>query len=662
MEATVSIEPQVDDHLRAGRDALARHAWDEAFEHLQAADQAGDLNADGLRDLGWAAWWAGHSDVCVDARSRAFDAYLARDEPEEAALDGLNLTMTLSNRGDGAAANGWLAKVRRTLADRPESTAHSYLESVLGVWAQYRQHDPEAAVEHATRSLAIAERVGDREQLALALNRYGSILVWAGRVEEGLAMLDESMVAAVNGDLTPYVTGVIYCNMISACSELADYRRAGEWTEAAKRWCERQSINGFPGICRVHRAEIMRLRGAWRDAEAEARRAADELDDHGLTNIASAGLYEIGEIRLRMGDLDGAEAAFKQAHEYGRDPQPGLAYLRLAQGRPDLASAAIQAALTGDTGDRLHRARLLPAQVELAGRAGDLDAARTAADELDAIAEAYGSQALRASAASCRASVRMLEGDAEGAIVAARNGFRLWKEIEAPYEAARVRVLLAEIHGRAGDHDSALLELRAARAVFEELGAIPDARSTAASLEALEAEGTVTPRDTREVRTFMFTDIVGSTNLLEVLGDESWTALLRWHDAALRALFADHGGEEIDHTGDGFFVAFPDAARAVACAVAVQQRLAEQRREHGFALQVRIGLHGAEATRQAGSYRGKAVHEAARIGALATAGEILASLGTAELAGDAAAYGEPRSVELKGLAEPVDVVSIQWQS
>jgi class 3 adenylate cyclase len=662
MEPSVSTELQVDDHLRAGREALARHAWDEAFEHLEAADRAGGLDADGLRDLGWASWWAGHSDACVDARARAFNAYLDRGEPEEAARVGLDLTMTLANRGDGAASNGWLAQVRRTLADLPESAVHAYLESVLGVRAQYGEHDPEAAIEHAERSLAIAERAGNRDQLALALNRFGSILVWAGRVEEGLAMLDESMVAAVNGDLDPYYTGVIYCNMISACSELADYRRAGEWTEAARRWCERQSINGFPGICRVHRAEIMRLRGAWRDAEAEARRAADELSDHGLVSIASAGLYEIGEIRLRMGDLAGAEEAFKQAHEYGRDPQPGLAYLRIAQGRPDLAAAAITAALTGDTGDRLHRARLLPPQVELTARAGDLDAARAAAEELDEIAEAYGSQALRASAASCRASVRMLEGDVEGAIVAARTGFRLWQEVEAPYEAAVVRVLLAEVHERAGDHDSAVLELRAARSVFDELGAVPDARAAAASLEALEAGGVVEAAPGREVRTFMFTDIVSSTNLLELLGDEAWTDLLRWHDAALRSLFADHRGEEIDHAGDGFFVAFPDAARAVTCAVAIQQRLAAHRREHGFAPQVRIGLHGAEAVRQASSYKGKGVHAAARIGALATGGEIVASLETAREAGDAARFGDPRSVELKGLGEPVDVVSLEWQS
>ncbi len=567
----MSVETQLDDHLRAGREALARHAWGEAFEHLQAADQAGDLDADGLKDLGWAAWWSGHSDECVAARSRAIAAYVAEGRPEDAARVGLDLTMVLSNRGESAAANGRLTQVKRLLEGRPESPEHSYLESVLAVYAQYGGQGPEAALEHAERSVAIAERSGVREQVAVALNRYGAIKVWAGHVEEGLALLDESMVAAVEGDLDPFVTGVIYCNMISACSELADYRRAGEWTEAARRWCERQSINGFPGICRVHRAEIMRLRGAWKDAEVEARRAADELGGHGILSIASAGLYEVGEIRLRMGDLAGAKEAFRQAHEFGRDPQPGLAYVWLAEGRLDAAAAAINAALTGNSVDRLHRARLLPARVEMAVRTGDLESARAAAEELDAIAEAYGSQALMASAASCRASVRMLEGDVEAAIGDARAAYRLWHEVEAPFEASRVRVLLAEIHSRAGDQDSALLELQAARATFEELGAIPDARAAAEAMEALESSGAGESKDTREVRTFMFTDIVGSTNLLEVLGDESWTGVLRWHDAALRALFADHRGEEIDHTGDGFFVAFPDAAHAVACAVAIQR-------------------------------------------------------------------------------------------
>lgn len=661
----MSVGLRVDDHLRAGREALARHAWDEAYEHFRAADTAGTLDADGLRDLGWAAWWAGHSDASIDARSRAFAAYMAAGDPESAGHVGLDLTMVHSSRGEAAAANGRLAQVKRALADRPDSASQSYLESVLAVRAQYGGEPPEVALEHAERSLRIAERIGMREQMAVALNRYGSILVWAGRVEEGLAMLDESMVAAVGEDLDPFVTGLIYCNMISACSELADYRRAGEWTDAARRWCERQSINGFPGICRVHRAEIMRLRGAWTDAEAEARRAADELRDHGLLNIASAGLYEVGEIRLRMGDLAGAEEAFEKTHELGREPQPGLALLRLHQGRIDAAAAMIKAALAGRTEDRLHRARLLPVQVTLAVRAGDLDGGRAASSELDDIAEAYGSQALRASAASSRASVRLLEGDLEAAIADARASLRLWQDVEAPYEAATVRTLLAEIHERAGDHDSAVLELRAARAAFEELGAIPAARAAAASLDALAQAGALGARPTREIRTFMFTDIEASTNLLAALGDEAWTSLLGWHDATLRALFADHRGEEVDHTGDGFFVAFPDAARAIACAVAIQRRLAEHRRDHGFAPAVRIGLHAAEATRQAANYRGKGVHEAARIGALASGGEIVASATTVDAAtssGGSVIAGEPRLADLKGIAEPVQIVTIDWRN
>ncbi|MEX2457860.1 MAG: helix-turn-helix transcriptional regulator, partial [Actinomycetota bacterium] len=411
----MEVNLSVDDHVGAGRKALERHDWEEAFRHLSEADRVGSLDADGLRDLGWAAWWSGESDACVAARSRSFARYVDAEELEEAAHVALDLTVVLSNRGEASAANGWLSQAKRLLEGRSESGAHSYLETILAVRAQYGGDDPAKAIEHAERAVRIAERAGTRENLARALNRYGAILVWAGRVEEGMALLDESMVAAVEGDLDPFVTGVIYCNMISACSELADYRRAGEWTDAARRWCERQSINGFPGICRVHRAEIMRLRGNWADAEAEARRATEELDHHGLRSIAAAGLYEIGEIRLRMGDLPGAEEAFRQAHEFGRDPQPGLAYLRLAQGRPDLASAAIKAALAGESTDRLHRARLLPAQVEVAVRTGELDSAQTAAAELEEIAEAYGSQALRASAASCRASVLMLEGDAAGA-------------------------------------------------------------------------------------------------------------------------------------------------------------------------------------------------------------------------------------------------------
>ena len=166
--------------------------------------------------------------------------------------------------------------------------------------------------------------------------------------------------------------------------------------------------------------------------------------------------------------------------------------------------------------------------------------------------------------------------------------------------------------------------------------------------------------DRRVLKTFMFTDIVKSTNLAEAMGDGAWLELLRWHDETLRSTFASHQGEEVGTTGDGFFVSFDSPDAALACAVAIQRRLADHRRQHGFAPQVRIGLHASEAAQVDGDFRGRGVHEAARIAALGEGDEIVASKATV---GDAAQYpvSEPRTVTLKGLSEPVEVVSVDWR-
>jgi class 3 adenylate cyclase len=354
-----------------------------------------------------------------------------------------------------------------------------------------------------------------------------------------------------------------------------------------------------------------------------------------------------------MGDLEASEDAFRQAHQKGRDPQPGLALLRLAQGRVEAAQAAIRRAVD-ETTIRLDRAKLLPAAVEIAVTAGDLQFARAGTDELDSIAEEFRSPALHAEAAMCRGSVEMAEGNPASACRSLKRSWQLWQEVDAPYEAARARMLLGAAYRAQGDEEAAVLELQAARAAFERLGAALDLRHVAELLAGAAPAARVT-------RTFMFTDIVRSTNLVEAIGDEAWEDLLRWHDRTLRGLIAEHGGEEIDHAGDGFFVAFDSAEAAADCAMAIQRTLAEHRRSHGFSPQVRIGLHAAEATQLAGDYRGKGVHVAARVGALAEAGEILATRET--VSGDAGRLSicDPRAVTLKGISEPVEVVTVEWQ-
>ncbi|MGH2651935.1 MAG: adenylate/guanylate cyclase domain-containing protein, partial [Actinomycetota bacterium] len=428
-----------------------------------------------------------------------------------------------------------------------------------------------------------------------------------GRPDEGLALVDEATAAAVGGGLDPFTTGIIYCMTISACRDLTDYRRAGEWTDAAERWCQRQGVAGFPGLCRVHRAEIMHLRGDWVDAEREARRACVELRPYNL-DFTARGFYEIGEIRLRVGDLSGAEEAFLQSHELNWNPEPGLSLLRLAQGDVGAAHASIKRALADAEAPALNRARRLPARVSIGLAAGDLEGAREAVTELGQIAETYATPALRAMAESAHGSLLLAERDPTGAAGRLRRAVEHWNDVGAPYEVARTRMALGEAYRADGDEKGAVLELQSARAAFERLGAAPDLRRVD---ELLGGEGITARAGERVSRTLMFTDIVGSTNLIETIGVEAWENVLDWHDRTLRSLFAAHDGEIADHTGDGFFVAFANPTVGVECAVAIQRALAEHRKTQGFAPQVRIGLHRTEASRKGRAFAGKGVHEAA---------------------------------------------------
>lgn len=289
---------------------------------------------------------------------------------------------------------GWLRRAERLLETEQESSEHGMLLITQALFALL-SGKLDQADQLTSRALDIGTRFGNRDLQAFALLFKGNILVSRGDVEGGLELLDEATVAAISGELNPFTAGVVYCVAISKSTELADYDRAGQWTEASTRWCERQTISGFPGICRVHRAEIMRLRGAWAEAEQEARRALSELRDFNV-DFAAAGFYEVGEIRLRMGDLEGANEAFRQAHELGHEPQPGLALLRLAEGKPAAALSSISRALD-DRADNLQRARLLPALVEIALAAGEPARARAAANELGSIVDIYDSDALKAS-------------------------------------------------------------------------------------------------------------------------------------------------------------------------------------------------------------------------------------------------------------------------
>jgi class 3 adenylate cyclase len=646
----------VGDRLTEGRNALRRYAWLEAFELLRSPEIADRLTAEDLEGLGEASWWVARIDDAINARERAFSAYLAAGNSRQAALVAIAVAKDYFAKQASSTGMAWVKRAEKLLVDEPDCIEHGWMTRMHAVIAQEAAGDYDSALQNATEALEIGTRFQDADLMAVALLDQGRALVAKGDVDEGLARMEEATVAAVSGELTPFNTGVVYCNIISSCEELADYRRAGEWSEAAKRWCERQAIAGFPGMCRVYRAGILRLRGHLSQAEQEARKASEELRDFNIGYAAEA-FYEIGEIRLRVGDLGAASEAFEQAHQLGREPQPGLALLRLEEGNLEGAQSCIKLTLEEEARP-LHRARLLGAQVEIALAAGDIATAERAADELSEIAGSYNSPAIAADASVAQGRVALERKDVDQVITLLRKAYRSWQEIDAPFEVAIARSVLGDSHAVAGDHDTAKLEWRAAKSLFDQLGA----RLHSARLAKRLGDGAMGVSTTDQTtKTFMFTDIANSTTLVEAIGDDAWNDLSRWHDDALRALFSVHEGEEIDHAGDGFFVVFRDDGAALDCAVAIQRKLADHRRLHGFAPRVRIGLHTTAASQVARGYKGRGVHEAARIAGLAAGGEIKASLRTLENASGRFLASEPERVSLKGISEPVDVVSVDWR-
>jgi tetratricopeptide (TPR) repeat protein len=470
------------DNLRAGLQAYERSDWHEAFEALSAAEAAGSLSPQDLERLADAAWWIGKSEECLKMRERVYALYLATGDTQRAAAVAIAVAEDYFHKLARSVAHGWLQRAERHLEGLPESKQHGWMARSKAMLALDEDKDFDRAWALAGTALEIGRRQADRDLQMLALQDRGRMLVSQGRLSEGMAAIDEAMAASTNGQLGARTTGRIYCNMMSTCERLADYRRAREWNEAARQWCEPHGDSGYPGICRVHRAELLRLNGSWPEAEAEARRASVELDGF-LSDAAAEAYYQLGELRRLMGDLSAADGLFRRAHELGRDPVPGLALLRHAQGRTESARALLERALSEPSLTQLDRAKLLPAQVEVAIEAEAMDVARKAAEELTSIAETYRSPALIARAAYARGLVELSDGHAAPASGSLRRAWRLSKECELPYEAARARVSLARAYRACGNSDDAELELQAAVISFERLGATTAARSTAALLE-----------------------------------------------------------------------------------------------------------------------------------------------------------------------------------
>lgn len=469
--------------LQRGREAFRRHGWQEAFDLLSRA--SGSLDPDDLEALGEAADSVGRYQDGRSARERAYSGFLDSGDPCRAAGVAWKLFNDYMRMGKQAIAGGWIGRAKRLLEKEPDCPQKGRLLLVEAEVARGAA-DLVTAAEKAEGVVECGRRFGDRDLEALGLQALGRVLIDRAEVAEGLVRLDEAMLAAVRGELGLDATGWVYCSMIAACQELGDLRRAAEWTAAASQWCEAERFSAYPGLCRVHRAAVLGLGGAWEQAQEEARRACEDLLPV-EPSVAGRGFYEIGEIRRRLGDLAGAEDAFRRADGLGCEPQPGLALLRLAQGRVDAAAAAIRRALAAESGGRLARAKLLPAQVQVALAAGDLESAHAAANELDAIADEYGSSGLRAAASASRGRLQLAQQDFAAASGSLRRALVEWQELSVPYEVATARLLLGLACREAGDEEAASSSFQAAAAVFEQLGAAVDARRAAELLGGKQA-------------------------------------------------------------------------------------------------------------------------------------------------------------------------------
>jgi DNA-binding NarL/FixJ family response regulator len=463
----------VDGLLAHARHATSQHSWLEAREAFARADCAGPLDAEDLELWATTLLMLAEDEAAVATLERVHERYLERGETVRAVRAAIWIGMNLAYSGAVGPASGWLGRAQRLLDEEPgDSVEQGYLLLPL-VFRHEAAGEYEEAAAVANQAAVVGQRFGDRDLLALAVHAQGHMLVMAGQVRAGLALLDEAMVTVTTGELMPFVVGIVYCGVILACQSVFEVGRAREWTQALTVWVEGQrDVVAFTGRCLVHRAEILQLGGAWPGALNEARRASQRFVETG-NPAAGLAYYRQGEVLRLLGRFDAAEVAYRDASRMGWEPQPGLAQLRLAQGRVDVALAAIRRA-SAEISEPLKRAALLPAHVEIALAVGELDDARAACAELHSLAARYESRMLTAMVAHADGATGLAEGDAASALAHLRAAQQLWVELDAPYEVARARALLSEACAALGDGEAAALEREAACATFRKLEAAPD--------------------------------------------------------------------------------------------------------------------------------------------------------------------------------------------
>lgn len=481
------------------REAFARGDWKPAFESWSAAGTHA-LTAAELEDLATAGELLGRHDEAVRALQQAFVAWQRADEPARAVKCAFRLAMAAATHGEPAMFAGWTSRAEGLLADTGEDRAEAGWVEFLRMFRALDAGAYADAAAAANQATDLGRRHHDADLVAMGLCSQGRLAIYAGRVTDGLALLDDAMVRVIAGEATPIIAGHVYCTAIEGCQEISDFGRMAEWTSALERWCQAQpGLLTFTGQCAVHRGQLMRIRGDWSAALDEFELASQRYRQVGSPDAAGLAAYEAGDVHRLRGSWEQADAAYQVAADHGHDPQPGLALLWLASGRTDAARAAIHRLLT-ETGGPVQRCRLLPAAVDVLVASGDIEHAREAAGELNSLTSTFGCVSLDAIAAHTSGTVELAAGDASGALPYLRKAHHLWTRAESPYDRARVQVAMGRALAAVGDLGSARRELESGRATFRRLGARPAADEVSRLLAPPSLPAGLTAREVEVLR------------------------------------------------------------------------------------------------------------------------------------------------------------------